>query len=112
MTQLYLTTTRVTGSLCNILSSELCAFVKWLNLNFLFLNFSKIKFISDTLNIKYEDHIILKSENDLFLDVKIIKKLTLVIIFLKFVEKTVKLKVYYLNYNFYLPTYYLNYTML
>ena len=45
MTQLYLTTTRVTGSLCNILSSELCAFVKWLNLNFLSLNFSKTKFV-------------------------------------------------------------------
>ena len=69
--------------MCDTLSFELSAVVKWLNLNFLSLHFSKTKFvvfknkhISDTLNIIYEDKLILKSESALFLGLEVENKLT------------------------------------
>ena len=69
--------------LCDTLSFELSAVVKWLNLIFLFLNFSNTKFvvftnkyISDTLNIIYEDKLFLRSESALFLGSEVDNKLT------------------------------------
>ena len=69
--------------LCDTLSFESSAVVKWLNLNFLSLNFGKTKFIvfthnyiGDKLNILYEDKLILKSESALFLGLEVENKLT------------------------------------
>ena len=69
--------------MCDTLSFELSAVVKWLNLIFLFLNFSNTKFvvftnkyISDTLNIIYEDKLFLRSESALFLGSEVDNKLT------------------------------------
>ena len=104
--------------LCDTLSFESSAVVKWLNLNFLSLNFGKTKFvvfthkcINDTLYIIYEHKLFLKFESILFLSIEVDNKLTFGNQISKLCTKICKIQGDNLKYNFYLLAYYWNYIM-